>query len=103
MGCKEFIDWTILQKLPVNNFKWIEDLLNLIFIAMKNYMNFIIIFHFLSERIKIKKFGKLATNLHNKSEYIIHIRNFKQVLNHGLVLKKLHRVTEFNQKVWQKT
>ena len=30
---------------------------------------------FLSERIKVEKVEKLATNLHGKIEYVIHIRN----------------------------
>ena len=41
---------------------------------------------FLPERMKIGKFEKLVANLHYKSEYVIHIRNLKQALNHGLVL-----------------
>ena len=41
-------------------------------------------------------------NLHDKKEYVIHIRNFKQALNHVLVLKKVHGVMKFNQKVWLK-
>ena len=47
---------------------------------------------FLPERIKIKKVEKLAANLHNKTEFVIHIRNLKQALNHGLVLQKVHRM-----------
>ena len=42
----------------------------------------------LPERIKIKK---PVPNFHDKTEYVIHIRNLKQTLNHGLVLKKVHR------------
>ena len=34
-------------------------------------------------RMKIEKFEKLVTNLHDKTEYVIHIRNLKQALNHG--------------------
>ena len=30
------------------------------------------------------------------------MRNLKQALNHGLVLKKGHRVIRFNQKAWLK-
>ena len=37
--------------------------------------------------MKFEKFEKLVTNLHDKSEYVIHIRNLKQALNHGLILK----------------
>ena len=32
----------------------------------------------------------------------MHINVLKQALNHGLVLKKVHRVIQFNQKVWLK-
>ena len=45
---------------------------------------------FLPERMKIEKIEKLVTNLHEKTEYAIHIRNLKQALNHGLILKKVH-------------
>ena len=31
---------------------------------------------------------------------VIHIRNSKQTLNHGLVLQKVHRVIKFNQNAW---
>ena len=32
----------------------------------------------------------------------IHIRNLQQTLNHGLILKKVHRVIKFNQNAWLK-
>ena len=38
--------------------------------------------------MKNEKVGKLIANLHDKTEYVIHIRNLKQELNHGLVLRK---------------
>ena len=31
---------------------------------------------------------------------VIHIRNLKQVLNHGLILEKVQRVIKFNKKAW---
>ena len=40
---------------------------------------------------------KLVTTLHDKCEYVIHIRNLKQVLKHELVLKNFHRVIILNQ------
>ena len=55
---------------------------------------------FLPERIKMEKFEKLVANLRDKTEYAITIRNLtirKLTLNHGLVLKKVHRVIKFNQ------
>ena len=41
---------------------------------------------FLPERMKIEKVKKLVVNLHDKTEFVIRIRNLKQALNHGLVL-----------------
>ena len=52
--------------------------------------------------MKIEKVEKLVANLYDKTEYIVHIRNLKQALNHGLVLKNIHRVIKFNQKDWLK-
>ena len=52
--------------------------------------------------MKIEKVKKLVANLHDKTEHVIHIRNLKQALKHGLVLKKLHRITNFNQNAWLK-
>ena len=36
---------------------------------------------------KLTKTKKLVANLHDETEYVIHIKNLKQVLNHGRVLK----------------
>ena len=43
---------------------------------------------FSPERMKSGKTEKLLANLYDKKVFFIHIRNFKQALNHGLVLKK---------------
>ena len=48
-------------------------------------------------KIKIKNLYVL------KKEYIIHIKNSKQALNQRLVLKKVTKVIEFNQKAWLKS
>ena len=37
---------------------------------------------FLTERMKIEKIEKLVANLHDKEEYVRHIRNLRHVLNH---------------------
>ena len=52
---------------------------------------------FLSERKKLGKVEKLVCSIEGKEEYVIHIRVLKQALNHGLVLKDVHRVIKFNQ------
>ena len=105
------------QRLPENNFEWIEDTSQLNEDFIKNYNEesdegYFLEVHvqyleklqelhndlpFLPERKKIEKVEKLVTNLHEKTEYVIHIRKLKQALNHRLVLKKLHRIIKFNQ------
>ena len=53
--------------------------------------------------MKIEKAEKFVANLRDKTGYVINIRNFKQALNHRLVLKKVHRVIKSNQNAWLKT
>ena len=108
--------WAIFQKLPVNNFEWIEDTsqINEDFIKSYNeqsdegyflkvnvqYLEKIHEIHddllFLPERMKIEKF---RTSLHDKTEYVIHLRNLKQ----ALVLRKVPRVIKLNQKALLKS
>ena len=47
-----------------------------------------------------QKYEKLICNIKDKKikKYVVHIRALKQVLNHGLILKKVCRVIQFNQK-----
>ena len=52
--------------------------------------------------MKIDKCNKPVGNLYNKKRYAVHIRSVKQALNHGLILKKVRRVTQFNQEAWLK-
>ena len=110
------------QKLPVNNFKLVEDTskINEEFIKHYNENNkkrYILEvdvkypkklhdlqsdFPFLPKRMKIDKCKKLVCNLLNKKKYVVHIKSLKQALNHGLKLKKVHRTIKFNQKSWLK-
>ena len=40
--------------------------------------------------------------MEDKEKYVIHIRVLKKALNHGLVLRKVQRVIQFNQEDWLK-
>ena len=40
---------------------------------------------FLSERMKINKCSKLACNLYDKNNYVVHIRSLKQTSDHGII------------------
>ena len=110
------------QKLPVNGFKWVEKLSTFNEIVIKHYnensdigyflevdidypkelFNLHKDLPFLPEREKVNKVEKLICCIEDKEKYVIHIRVLKQALNHGLVLKKVHRVIQFNQKDWLK-
>ena len=62
-----------------------EILLELMFNNTHKYIKFMMNYHFYLEERNLKK---LVTNLNDKTEYVIHVRNLKQTLNHGLNLKK---------------
>ena len=49
--------------------------------------------------MKTEKNEKLVPNLHNKTEYVMHIRN---LLNHGLVFRKVHKAIRFSENAWLK-
>ena len=52
--------------------------------------------------MKINKYSKLVCSLYDTNNYVVHLSALKQALNHGLVLKKVHGVIQFNQEVWLK-
>ena len=110
------------QKLPVDVFKWKKNMLkfNEGFIkkygedsdkgyTLKEDVEYSKNLHdlhsdlpFLPERMKINKCSKLVCNLHDKNNYVVHIRLLKQALDNGLILKKVHRVIQFSQEAWLK-
>ena len=53
--------------------------------------------------MKIEKVEKVVADLHDKTEYAIHLRNLNQSLIHGLVLKKAHKMIKLNQNAWRKS
>ena len=92
------------QKLPKNNFKWVEDTSRINEEFIRNYnensnkgyilevdVKYPKILHdshsglpFLPRRMKIDKCKKLVCNLCNKKKYVVHIKSLQQALNHGL-------------------
>ena len=57
---------------------------------------------FLPERKKANKVEKRICSIEGKEKYVMDIRVLKQALNHGLVLRKVHRVIQFSQEDWLK-
>ena len=111
------------EKLPINGFKLVNDIsgINKKFIksydkknSNKGYILEVDVGYpsklhklhrdmpFLPEKMKTDKTKKLVCNLRDKKKYVVHISILKQALNHGLKLKKVHRVIEFNQEAWSK-
>ena len=74
-------------------------------LIFKKYMNFIMIYPFYMKEWKLKRSKKLEANLHDKTEYVVNIRNLKHALNqelNGLALKIVLRVIRFDQNAWLK-
>ena len=57
---------------------------------------------FMCAKMKVNGVEKLIPNLYDKRKYIVHIRALKQVMDHGLVLEKIHRCIRFRQSPWKK-
>ena len=55
------------------------------------------VYQFCLKEWKLKKVERLVANLHDAIEYVIHIRDLKQALNHGLVFNKVHGIIKFNR------
>ena len=56
---------------------------------------------FMCEKIRVSGVEKLFPNLHYKIKYMIDVKALKQALDHGLVLKRIHRI-QFKQSAWMK-
>ena len=53
--------------------------------------------------IPIGNVKKLVLNFFDKKKYVLHYENLQRYLRRGLKLKKIHRVSEFNQSQWLKS
>ena len=115
--------FAMCKKLPVSDFKWVDDLSIFTEDFIKNYdensdKGYILevdvkypekirMLHsdvaFLPERMKINKCTKFTCTIQNKENYVIHIRALKQAINHGLKLTMVHRIIQFDQEAWLKS
>ena len=115
LNANNLCGWAMCKKLPVGKFKWSKNLSVYTEHAIKNYddKNYYGALlevdvecpkelaskqrdlQLLPERRKINKVEKLVTTQDDKENYVVHISALKQALNHGLKLKKVHRVITF--------
>ena len=122
LDAKSLYGWAMSQKLPINSFKWVKYLTHFKEEFIKNYdensdigyflevdleyqkklFNLRKDLQFLPERKKLEKVKKLVCSIGDTKRHVIHIRAVKQALNHGLILKGVHRVVKFNPEAWLK-
>ena len=115
--------WAMFQPLPTGEFRWINcdnnwnpKRLVEMFAAEKNYGYLLEVdvdypkelhdlhndIPFMCNKMKVNGVEKLISNLYNKRKYIVHIKALKQAIDHGLLLKKIHRCIRFRQSPWMK-
>ena len=114
--------WAMSKKVPVDNFKWVDDLsmftedfiksydeesdIGYLLVVDVEYPKNLHMLHsdlpFLPDRMKVNNVKKLVYNVTDKENYSIHIVALKQALNHGLKLIRVHSVISFRQEAWLK-
>ena len=109
--------WAIRKKVPVDNFQWAKNLNIYSEDFIKRYdenseQGYLleVDIEYPKELAKLhedltflpERGDKLYATLQDKYKHVVHISTLKQALNHGLKLKKVHRVIKFTQKTWMK-
>ena len=114
--------WAMSEKLPVDEFKWVDDLSMFTEDFIKNYeeegdVGYLLVVDieypktlgmlhsdlpFLPEKMKINKCPKLVCNVTDKENYSIHIVCIKTSINHGLKLTRVHSIISFRKEAWLK-
>ena len=114
--------WAMSEKLPVDGFKWVDDLamftedfiksydeegdVGYLLVVDIEYRKTLPMLHsdlpFLPHRMKVNKVKKLVCNVTDKENYSIHIFVLKQALDHGLKLRRVHSVISLRQEAWLK-
>lgn len=118
--------WAMSQPLPYGGFRWLEsdeikklDVTKISDNSSEGYflevdLEYPFELHdlhndlpFCSEHLVppslLSKEKKLLTTLFDKKKYVIHYRALKQCIEHGLILRRVHRVLVFSQSTFLKT
>lgn len=123
VDCNNLYGYSMMQHLPIKGFQWCEkeftadDILNIPDDADTGYIMEVDLdypeslhdlhndYPFCAENKLVpntKNVKKLLLTLTPKNNYVIHYRMLKLALQHGLILKKVHRV-QFEQTAWLKS
>ena len=111
--------WAMSQSLPTGGFRWVtikpNEIDKLAARTDKGYLLEVDVSYprelhdshndlsFMCDGMEINHVEKLVPNLHNKRNYVIHIRALDQALSHRLCLERIHQTIEFDQSAWMKT
>ena len=118
LDCVNLYGKSMLTELPFKGFEWVDDLnIDVTKIADDSEVGYILKvdvdypknlhkthndlpFLPLNECPPNCNVKKLLTTLLPKKNYIVHYKNLKQAISHGLKLVKIHRAIRFSQKKW---
>lgn len=111
----------MMQQLPLTNFEWvyIHDINEILCTPDKADIGYLLEvdisypkkihkmhndYPMCAEHMKLDGTNqrKLCLNLIDKSNYVLHYRTLKLIVQHGLKVTKLHRVLKFKQTCWLK-
>ncbi|CAP20528.2 Protein CBG23762 [Caenorhabditis briggsae] len=108
--------WAMSQKLPYDEFEFVEDFtLEMIDDLVSKEKGCILEVDldypeelhdkhndlpFCPENKRVGSTNKLINDFSPKRNYVIHFKMLQQVLDHGLILKKIHRVITFKESNW---
>ena len=119
LDANNFYGWAMSQPLPTGEFCWVEfredrDPKTIVeeLVVKKDYGYLLEVdvryprnlhdYHnnlpFMCAKMKINGVEKLVPNLHYKHKYVIHIRALAQALEDGLVIEKIHRTIDLNNR-----
>lgn len=100
------------QKLPISDFQWVK-IENICIEALKNDKDW---GYILEVDLEYPKYlhtahneyplapehfeEKLCPNLFDKEKYVVHVKNLHFYIQHGLILKKVHKVLKFKEDNW---
>ena len=120
VDCNNLYGWSMCQNLPVDTIGWVENFDRGIIDTYQSTDNTGYVlevdleypdeihdahndYPLAPEHQVINGYRKLAPNLNDKKNYILHIDNLQYYLQKGLKLIKIHRVASFRQEAWLKS
>ena len=105
--------WAMSQLLPTGGLRWVDvspnDISELVKCKNEGYLLEVDVKYpkelhddhndlpFMCEKMEINRVKKLIPNLYDKKNNVIYTEALNQALKHGLILKKIHQVIEFDQ------